>query len=62
MVTTDVKSNLIHSKEIVNWVAFRHFCEHLKQFLIDAEKGGNAIIVEVWSFEDRRASKKKQDS
>ena len=47
---SEVKSNLVYSKELVNWVAYRRFCEHLKEIIIAAERRDDAVIVEVWQF------------
>lgn len=55
----EVKSNLVFSKEIVNWVAFRRFCDFLKESLITAEKTDRALVVEIWDFPKSKPPKQK---
>ena len=50
MATTEVKSNLVYSKELVNFVAYANACRHIKELLIAAEKTNEAIVIEVWKF------------
>jgi len=54
MATTEVKSNLVYSKELVNFVAYANACRHIKELLIAAEKTNEVVIIEVWQFPDTR--------
>jgi len=56
----EAKSNLVHTKEIVNWIAYRHFCEHLKEFFTNAEKNNRVLICEIWEFPDTRPPEARQ--
>jgi len=58
-MSTAVKSNLIHTKELKNWVVFRQFQVHLERLMEEVEEQGDkTLIVEVWSFPKEKNSQK----